>query len=198
MNSMLGSTSTSRSLSVGAALVVSMTSPLDFLRDNKDLLFSWSPAVERRSNERILPLGAGTNSNVHTRIFSDDVSELIRHWSSAATLVQQVNLRAVAQSASIEQWRSRVLETELPSDVDSLSVTIEAVLTCVSEYGLDAIALDGFAEDTVQPEHFAAMLRAVSTWRDRLPGWSNALRLAERAGARAGLDVEDLLFGMRA
>lgn len=95
-----------------------------------------------------------------------------------------------------EQWQRHVFDPSSPSNVDSLTDTVEAVLDFIAEFGPSSIALSGFQPTAVQGEHLAALLRASSTWRDEIPGWHDALGVARAAIELAGLDPNDALFGM--
>lgn len=93
-------------------------------------------------------------------------------------------------------WRKHVCDTDASPDVDSLTETAEAVMTLVAEHGPARLNLQGFTAAAVQGEHLATLLRASFSWRDQVPGWHGALRVAEIALKRASLDPEDALFGL--
>jgi hypothetical protein len=98
--------------------------------------------------------------------------------------------------AATERWRRFVVDRASSTDVDALTETVEAVLDFIAEFGPGALSLGGMNRDRVQCEHLAALLRATSSWRANIPGWYDALNLARAASADAGLDAEDILFGM--
>ena len=93
-------------------------------------------------------------------------------------------------------WQKYVFDPHAPTDVDSLTETVEAALDRLAAYGLDGMNFHGMDPNNVQGEHLAAVLRATSTWKESLPGWRSALKVAELALVREGVDPKDALFGM--
>ena len=105
-------------------------------------------------------------------------------------------MMAWKQASANEQWRRLVLDPRAAAHVDALTQTVEAGLDFIAEFGPGSLSLAGLDQASVQCEHLAALLRATSTWRDSIPGWNEALNVARAAVDSAGLDPEDVLFGM--
>lgn len=106
------------------------------------------------------------------------------------------SMRATRLANAYEHWRRQVMDPGAPTDVDALTATVAAGLDLVAEFGPDSLSLAGLRPDDVQCEHLAALLRATSTWRDSIVGWHEALDVAKASVAGAGLDPDDVLFGM--
>lgn len=118
-----------------------------------------------------------------------DISSINLHIAKLATQVS-------ARAAISEQWRRLVLDPGAPADVDSLTETVESTLDYVAEFGPGALDLSGLNPAGVQCEHLASVLRATSFWQDEVPGWHQALVVAQEACEQAGQDADDVLFGM--
>lgn len=106
---------------------------------------------------------------------------------------------AVVMQAASEAtaWQKHVCDVTASTDVDVLTETSEAVLETIQAHGPAGFNLQGLPSAAViNGEHLATALRTSFTWRDQVPGWHGALRVAERALKQAGLDPEDVLFGM--
>lgn len=129
---------------------------------------------------------------------NDSYAFAFRHGSSGETAQLELLHRMEAwrrASASENCWRL-VLDPASATHVDALTETVAAALDFVAEFGPEALSLRGLKSASVQCEHLAALLPATSTWRDTIPGWHEALKVAETAVAAASLDPQDVLFGM--
>lgn len=93
-------------------------------------------------------------------------------------------------------WRKYVCDVAASADVDALTETAEAVLDSIQAHGPALFNLKGLHAVAVNGEHLATVLRTSFTWRDQVPGWHEALRVAEVALTQAGVDPEDALFGL--
>jgi len=98
--------------------------------------------------------------------------------------------------SAIERWQKYVTDPHAATDVDTLTETAEAVLDFVAEFGPKALTFSGLHPAEVQCEHLATLLRATSLWREEIPGWKEALGVAELAIEANDLDSSDVLFGM--
>ena len=105
-------------------------------------------------------------------------------------------MTAWKQASGNQQWRRLVLDRHAATHIDALTETVEAGLDFIAEFGPGSLSLAGLDQASVQCEHLAALLRATSTWRASIPGWDEALTVARAAVDSAGLDPEDVLFGM--
>lgn len=117
-------------------------------------------------------------------------------FADKSQLELMLGMTAWKQASANERWRRYVVDPRASANVDALTETVEGVLDFIGEFGPGTLALGGLRSDTVHCEHLAALLRATSTWRDEIPGWSNALDVTRAAVESAGLDPEDVLFGM--
>ena len=103
---------------------------------------------------------------------------------------------AIVQSAHNSVWQYNVFNPAAPVDVDSLTETADSALDFVAAFGPTSIRLTGLNPAQVQGEHLATLLRVLSTWRNEIPGWHDALLVDSAALERAGIDPKDALFGM--
>jgi hypothetical protein len=117
-------------------------------------------------------------------------------FSEVAALDLKTGRRTFDMAEATRQWRRHVFNPYASSSVDALTATVEAAFDFVSEFGPESLSLREIQGKLVQPEHLAALLRATSTWRDQIPGWADALNAAAVAVKSAGMDSEDVLFGM--
>lgn len=148
------------------------------------------PVPERFDSSEFLIQRAGHSYVVKVELGSHADISNINH--QIAKLAKQ----ASKQAAVAELWKRHVLEPNAPSDVDSLTETVETVMDYVADFGPGALDLSGLNPAGVQCEHLAAVLRATSLWQDDVHGWHEALMVAQEACERAGQDAEDVLFGM--
>lgn len=104
-----------------------------------------------------------------------------------------------------QKWNRHVINPGSPTDVDSITETVEAVLKFIDAYGPESLSLKNITNAPFQVEHLAAVLRLSSTWSYRVPGWNDALREAKRffeppTALSNGYSVstvnEDILFGL--
>jgi hypothetical protein len=117
-------------------------------------------------------------------------------YGNVAPLELKAGMKAWKMADATNQWRRHMFDPLAPSHVDALTETVEATLDFIAEFGPETLSLQGIQYNFVQAEHLAAVLRASSTWRDRVPGWSDALVAAVAAVQTAGHDPKDVLFGM--
>jgi len=119
-------------------------------------------------------------------------------WSYSNTA--QLDLIAAMKWAMLltggSQWWEHVFNPRAPTDVDSITKTVEGVLDFIAAFGPESLSLRGLQPESVQGEHLAALLRASSTWCDQIAGWHEGLNVAQAAIAMAGEDPRDALFGM--
>jgi hypothetical protein len=106
-----------------------------------------------------------------------------------------VQVTALAKSNQ-DAWSETLLNPQAETDVDSLTATAESVLDVLSTAGARALDLRGLRPEHVQPEHLAMALRVTSRWKDEVPGWHDALSVAEVAARQNGDDPRDILFGL--
>lgn len=107
-----------------------------------------------------------------------------------------VGMQAWKMAAATKKWSVHVLNPHAAADVDTLTETVEAILDFVFQFGPNSLSLKEIKYNFVQPEHLAAILRSTSTWRNQVDGWNDALEIAIAATKSAGLDPNDVLFGM--
>jgi hypothetical protein len=120
---------------------------------------------------------------------------VIAHGSSGK-VEELVHQKTYRLGAAIKKWQRYLLDPNAPADVDALTETVEAALEMIAEFGPNAFSLEGVQVGSAQCEHLAAVLRASSSWSDDVPGWSSALEVARQSALAAGLEPEDVLYGM--
>jgi hypothetical protein len=174
---------------------VGFTSPLpslpQFLRRPREQLLAALIAVIKAK----FPALSNTFFTTGDRLLNFGASSLISFIDSEVILrVVQAQTAAISFQASA--WKHYVLSTDAPTDVDSISQTIEHVFETVVQFGPEAIDLTGIDPQKVNGEHLAALLRATFTWRDRTPGWQYGLQVARIALERSGGDPRDALIGL--
>jgi hypothetical protein len=96
----------------------------------------------------------------------------------------------------VPKWLKAVGNPQEPVDVDSISKTVEATFQALEKSGPTGIDLQGLVPDGVQGEHLVAVLRVTFRWRQQVPGWQQALAVAEAALTKQGLDARDALTGL--
>ena len=79
--------------------------------------------------------------------------------------------------------------------VDDLTITVEHTLDMVEQFGIHAIDLKSLPSDA-KGEHLAVMLRAISSWREELPDWHNAITHTKEVLIKEGEDYQDVLYGL--
>ena len=123
---------------------------------------------------------------------------VVSHGSfcGAAERDLKAGMQAWKLAEATKQWRRHIFNPRSSADVNMLTETVEATLDFVLEFGPESLSLKSIQNSLVQAEHLAALLRASSTWRNKIPGWSEALVAAVAAVKSAGQDPEDVLFGM--
>lgn len=115
---------------------------------------------------------------------------------NAAQLGVFMQIAGMRQVAATEKWTQHLLNRHASVDVDAITETVEGVLDALAEFGPGSLHLRDFRPDAVQGEHLAAVLRASSTWKDEVSGWTEAIGVAKAALITSGADPEDVLFGM--
>jgi hypothetical protein len=106
-------------------------------------------------------------------------------------------LVAFGDSRATKAWQRHVLNPAAPADVDAISETVAAVFDALAAYGPTGVSLLNLAAADVQGEHLAATLRASYRLRDKVPGWKDALIVADEALRRNGMDPDDALVGLK-
>ena len=96
----------------------------------------------------------------------------------------------------MHNWQDHLLNPDSSVDVDAITDTVEGVLDQIADQGPESINLKEILSQPFQLEHLAAVLRVSSAWRNAIPDWDYALLVVECAIISAGLDPQDLLFGM--
>ncbi|WP_339435750.1 hypothetical protein [Pseudomonas sp. EL_65y_Pfl1_R32] len=89
-----------------------------------------------------------------------------------------------------------ILKENQDVDVDALTITSEAVLDAIGEFGPAIVRFEELTASRVQGEHLATMLRTSYVWRNEIPGWTEALEIAREALSNEGIDPADALYGM--
>jgi len=123
-------------------------------------------------------------------------------WNYGATTAEAEGIvrAAQAQTAAFayfgSEWKHFVVDVAAPTDVDSISETIERVLETIVRFGPQSIDLADLPDERLNGEHLAAVLRATYVWRDTIPGWQAAVQRANEALVRAGINPFDALIGL--
>lgn len=95
-----------------------------------------------------------------------------------------------------ENWGRHLFDPYAPTDVDTISETIEYAYDAISQFGPGAVDLTKISLPSLNSEHISALLRATFSFRDKTPGWQRALFVAQMALERDGIDVNDALAGL--
>lgn len=151
------------------------------------------------------PAGLGNYAGTNIR---DAWMELVRapntnseYWrvlthGSSGKVEELARMTSYRLAAGAKKWQRHVLDPHALADVDALTETVEATLDFISEFGPTVLSLENIRSNSVQCEHLAAVLRASSSWSDEVPGWRAALEVSKQAVVAAGLDPNDVLYGM--
>ncbi|GLS95842.1 hypothetical protein [Piscinibacter gummiphilus] len=126
---------------------------------------------------------------------NSEYSQMFVHASSGEVL-EAASVKSYRLAAGAKRWQRHVLDPHATADVDALTETVEAALEFISEFGPPTLSLEYFRSGSVQCEHLAAVLRASCSWRQEIPGWDEAVEVARVAAEAAGLDPEDVLYGL--
>lgn len=97
---------------------------------------------------------------------------------------------------ALSSWKTLLCRRDAPTDIDALTWTALATYYAIAGAGVESIDLAPVSNAGVSGEHLAMVLRVTSSQRDLVPGWHQALLVAEMSLARAGLDAEDVLYGL--
>lgn len=146
------------------------------------------------------PYRPETLAETRVRVLGTGHHYVLKHDQGSYSDISNINLQLVKlmsfQAGAAERWKEHVLDSNASSDVDSLSETVAHTLDYVAEFGPGALDLRGLTPAGVQCEHLASVLRATTLWQDRIPGWHEALAIAQDACTLAGQNIDDVLFGM--
>lgn len=117
-------------------------------------------------------------------------------YGSSGKVEEVASMKSYRLAAGAKKWQRHVFDPHALADVDALTETVEATLDFISEFGPTVLSLEHIRSNSVQCEHLAAVLRASSSWSDDVLGWRSALEVAKQAVLAAGLDPDDVLYGM--
>lgn len=152
----------------------------------------YTPAVRQQTDQsKKLPFLRGKRYVLKNAwVTSTDISyDFEREFAKLAE-------KAAEQATLAGRWKKHVLNPNAPSDVDTLTETVEAVMDYVAEFGPGSLDLSGLNPADVHCEHLASVLRATSYWQTEIPEWTDALMVASDACKHSGHEVHDVLFGM--
>lgn len=93
-------------------------------------------------------------------------------------------------------WRKHIDNENSSTEIESLSETVELILTVLKVEGTEVISFKGFDENKVSAEHLATALRCTYIFKDEIDGWDEALNVAYNAFKNIGVDPQDALYGM--
>ena len=93
-------------------------------------------------------------------------------------------------------WRENILNIRPASTADELTLTVESVFKVMFDDGIESINLSGFKPEAVSPIHLCVVLRAVSKWKDLVPGWHEARDVAKAACEYRGIDPNRAMTGL--
>jgi hypothetical protein len=108
--------------------------------------------------------------------------------------VRSEGLTAVRTLAT--QWKKRLLDREAPVSANALTSTVKPVFHALSSLGAEAIDLRNLPVEQVNGVHLAVVLRATLSFKERTPGWEEALQVARAALQRDRIDENDALIGL--
>lgn len=143
--------------------------------------------------------GSKPNSLVQSTVFKDVDYFCILKWPSFNAGVEQLTAAVTQYAFSAKlnaRWRKHVCSFHAPTDVDSLTETVDAVFDLVAEFGPASVSFSSMHASTVSGEHLAAALRALSMWRGEITGWDDAIAIAAASIAIRGEDPQDALYGL--
>ena len=138
------------------------------LSDYEAMIFDW--AASRRLRK--------------VAISDDQVSmDIYSRWAKAMT---------IAANSLV----ARISDKDASTDVDDISNTIARTFDLVLKFGPRSIDLKALKPEAINGEHFAALLRAMSTVKGEVPEWRQAVTIAAIALKFAGQDPNDALYGL--
>lgn len=125
-----------------------------------------------------------------------DVAFMVGSFYSGADTTLKGYVRSTQEATTYSKLRALVSSENSLADIDSLTVTAEAALEAVAEFGPDIIPTKDLVGLQVHGEHLATLLRATYAWRDEISGWNEALDVARQALLDQDVDPDDALYGM--
>lgn len=125
-----------------------------------------------------------------------EVAFMVGSFYSGADRTLKAYVRSTHEAATYTKLRTLISTENSHADVDSLTVTAEAALDAVSEFGPDIIPAGDLSGLQIHGEHLATLLRATYVWREQIPGWRDALDTARQSLTAQGVDPDDALYGI--
>lgn len=126
-----------------------------------------------------------------SQIFSSPIND---NQDIYASILQQQTLDV---SHLISKIKTFVCDPVAPTDVDSISETIDNAYEVIERFG--PVGLDlGFVStpEHINGEHLAALLRVTNPYKKMVPNWDNALKINIKSLEIAQLDIGDVLAGL--
>lgn len=108
----------------------------------------------------------------------------------------QLNRQTKAIAEFSVYWKKFLSDPNADVDVDAISESIDFVYEAIDQFGPGGVDLNNLEASHVSGEHLAAILRATSSWKTLVPGWTEALAVAVDALKLAKIDVDDALIGL--
>jgi hypothetical protein len=125
-----------------------------------------------------------------------DVAFMVGSFYSGADKTLKDYVRSSQEATAYNKLRALVSSENSLADIDSLTVTAEAALEAVAEFGPEIIPTKDLSGLQIHGEHLATLLRATYVWRNEISGWNEALDVARQALVDQGIDPDDALYGM--
>lgn len=97
---------------------------------------------------------------------------------------------------SLSRWKLHAYSSNSSDDVDAISETVQYIFETLEQLGAYAIDLSDVREDSIHPEHMAAVLRATYQCKSQVKGWTDALNCAKNAAMATGKNIQDIFFGL--
>lgn len=91
-------------------------------------------------------------------------------------------------------WDTYVADVDAPDTRSALKFTADTIFATMMAHGPKGIDFSHLTQ--ANGKHLALALRCSSTWKDQIPSWEPALKLAAKALTEQGHDPNDALFGM--
>ncbi|MBE3025971.1 hypothetical protein [Janthinobacterium sp. GW458P] len=94
------------------------------------------------------------------------------------------------------EWKKGVLDPDAEVSANALTRTARPVFRAMLELGDWAVDLSGLDPKQVSAIHLAVILRATLRRKEKVKGWSDALRVARESLAQSGVDERKILSGL--
>lgn len=94
-------------------------------------------------------------------------------------------------------WRENLFcDADVATPNKALFATVRSILRSIENFGVESVDLSSVNLRASHPKHLIAVLRATYAWKNMVPGWSEALRIAPEILDSHGINSKRELSGL--